>query len=390
MARLKSEVLQMHHDAHGVPLGYRMIGGMPGMARWLAGPLAPLVNAVSRLPIYGWVMEKVAGMDRRRPQPPFAVRPLASLLKARPKPGSRGRCSDGDPSTSLGMTVSESSSVPENCHAELVEASPLACPDDSRNTPDRSAARKVVLFDDTYANYLEPRVGLSAVELLEGCGYEVILARAGCCQRPRLSKGLVRAAKQHGTKTMRKLDVYARQGLPIICLEPSCASALKEDLPDLVDDAAMGQRVAGCVTMIDVFLEAEVAAGHIAPLRCDPGEYVLHGHCHQKSTFGTASIHNHFARVDDATCEEIDSGCCGMAGSFGYEHYDLSLRVGEDRLFPAIRQAAADGKTILACGISCRHQLHDALGVGARHWVEVVRPGLTPALHRGICPAQRT
>ncbi len=327
MARLKSDVLQMHHDAHGVPLGYRMIGGMPGLSRWLAGPLAPLVNAVSRLPLYGWVMEKVAGMDRRRPQPPFAVRPLASLLKARPTP---------------------------ECNGER---------------------RKVVLFDDTYANYLEPRVGLSAVELLEGCGYEVILARAGCCQRPRLSKGLVRAAKKHGTKTMEKLDVFARQGLPIVCLEPSCASALKDDLPDLVDDAEMGQRVAGLVTMIDVFLEGEVEAGRIPPLTFDPGDYVLHGHCHQKSTFGTAAIHSHFARVDDATCEEIDSGCCGMAGSFGYEHYDLSLKVGEDRLFPAIREAAAEGKTVLACGISCRHQLHDALSIGARHWVEVVHPG---------------
>jgi Fe-S oxidoreductase len=327
MARLKSEVLQMHHDAHGVPLGYRMVGGMPGMARVLAGPLAPLVNAVSRLPIYGWIMEKVAGTDRRRPQPPFAVRPLASLLKARPKPVASGERS------------------------------------------------RVVLFDDTYANYLEPRVGLSAVELLEGCGYEVILARAGCCQRPRLSKGLVRAAKKHGTKTMEKLDVFAREGLPIICLEPSCASALKDDLPDLVDDAEMGQRVAACITMIDVFLEAEVAAGNIPPLEFEPGDYALHGHCHQKSAFGTAAIHSHFSRSTDATCEEVDSGCCGMAGSFGYEHYDLSIQVGEERLFPAVRKAVADGKTVLACGISCRHQLHDALGVGARHWVEVVQPG---------------
>lgn len=327
MARLKSEVLQMHHDAHGVPLGYRMVGGMPGMARWLAGPLAPLVNAVSRFPLYGWVMEKVAGMDRRRPQPPFAVRSLASLLKARPLADSNGE------------------------------------------------QRKVVLFDDTYANYLEPRVGLSAVELLEGCGYEVILARAGCCQRPRLSKGLVRAAKKHGTKTMEKLDVFAKQGLPIICLEPSCASALKDDLPDLIDDAELGQRVAGRIVMIDAFLEAEVAAGHIPPLDFEPGDYALHGHCHQKSSFGTATIHSHFERTADATCEEVDSGCCGMAGSFGYEHYDLSVQVGEERLFPAVRKAMAEGKTILACGISCRHQLHDVLGIGARHWVEVVRPG---------------
>ena len=329
MARLKSEALQMHHDEHGVPVGYWLIGGMPGMARLVAGPLAHIVNLVSKLPGYAWMMEKVAGIDRRRPQPPFATRPLASLLRAR-------------------------------------ERSAKAAAGDSG---------KVVLFNDTYASYMEPRVGLSAVELLEGCGYEVIIANAGCCQRPRLSKGLVRAAKRDGTKTMQRLDEYARQNLPILCLEPSCASALADDLPDLVDDAEMGSRVAACIKMIDVFLEEEVSAGKIAPLTIDPGQYALHGHCHQKAEFGTAAIHSHFERTGAAACEEVDSGCCGMAGSFGYEHYELSQAVGEDRLFPAVRKAMADGKTILACGISCRHQLHDSLDVEAKHWVEVVAPG---------------
>ena len=127
--------------------------------------------------------------------------------------------------------------------------------------------------------------------------------------------------------------------------------------------------------MIDVFLEEEVAACHIPPLAIDAGQYLLHGHCHQKAEFGTTAIHNHFARVAHADCEEVDSGCCGMAGSFGYEHFDVSRVVGEDRLFPAVRQAMNQGKTVIACGISCRHQLHDMLDVNAKHWVEVVLPG---------------
>lgn len=339
MARLKSEVLQIHHDEHGVPLGYWMIGSMPQMARWLAGPLAHVVNIVARLPGYGWMLEKIAGMDRRRAMPPFATRTLGQLLRARRV----GRVSRPVP--------------------------------DGSGDPSYVARPKVVLFDDTYVNYMEPRVGLSAVGLLEGCGYEVILARAGCCQRPRLSKGLVRQAKRDGTKTMQKLDVYARQGLPIVCLEPSCASALADDLPDLIDDAELGRRVAGCVTMIDVFLEREVAAGRIPPLAATASAFLLHGHCHQKSEFGTAAIHRHFARMPGVTCEEVDSGCCGMAGSFGYEHFDVSLQVGERRLFPAVRQAMVENKTVIACGISCRHQLRDALQVEARHWVEVVRAG---------------
>jgi Fe-S oxidoreductase len=190
-----------------------------------------------------------------------------------------------------------------------------------------------------------------------------------------LSKGLVRDAKRHGTRTMQNLDVFARQGLPILCLEPSCASALADDLPDLLDDEPLGRRVASCVQMIDVFLDREVAAGRIPPLRATAAQFLLHGHCHQKAEFGTAAIHRHFARMTGVTCQEVDSGCCGMAGSFGYEHFDLSQQIGEDRLFPAVRRAAAAGQTIIACGISCRHQLHDCLDVPAKHWVEVVRPG---------------
>jgi Fe-S oxidoreductase len=174
---------------------------------------------------------------------------------------------------------------------------------------------------------------------------------------------------------MQNLDAFAREGLPILCLEPSCASSLADDLPDLLDDEELGARVAGCVKMIDVFLADEVAAGHVPPLVAGAGGFLLHGHCHQKAQFGTAAIHAHFARMPDVTCDEVDCGCCGMAGSFGYEHYELSRQIGEDRLFPAVREAIRDGKTIVACGISCRHQLKDFLGVEAKHWVEVVRPG---------------
>jgi Fe-S oxidoreductase len=335
MSRLKSDVLQMHHDRHGIPLGYRLIGGMPDMARWLAGPLAHVVNSVARLPGYGWLMEKIAGIDRRRPQPPFATRSLSRLLNDRRRPSSRDETA-------------------------------------ARRRPELG---RVVLFDDTYASCMEPRVGLAAIDLLEGCGYEVVLARAGCCQRPRLSKGLVRQAKRRGTRTMQRLDVFARQGLPIVCLEPSCASALADDLPDLVDDEALGRRVADRIRMIDVFLDEQVAAGKIAPLGVQPGAYLLHGHCHQKAEFGTAAIHRHFSRSGSVEWSEVDSGCCGMAGSFGYEHYDLSRQIGEDRLFPAVRAAIAEDKTIIACGISCRHQLRDLVHVEARHWVEVMRPG---------------
>ncbi|MEM1027123.1 MAG: FAD-binding and (Fe-S)-binding domain-containing protein [Planctomycetota bacterium] len=320
MSKLKAEALQMRHDQQGVPLGYKLIGRMPDVSKFMFGPMAWFGKTLDKLTPYRVLFEKLTGIDRRRPLPPFATRHLKSRLKQR------------------------------------------------RSTPPPAAdAKTVVLFNDTYTNTMEPHLGVAAVKLLEGCGYRVILANAGCCQRPRLSKGMVKEAKKLGTKTMTNLDAFAEQGLPIVCLEPSCASALADDLPDLIDDAELGQRVAAHVKMIDVFLEAEGVK-----LRSKHPDVLLHGHCHQKALFGTSAIKLLFENMPDTTCEEVDSGCCGMAGSFGYEHHDLSEKIGEDRLFPAVRNAVKDGKTIVACGISCRHQLHDFLDVKAKHWVETV------------------
>ena len=321
MAKLKSDTLQMHHDEHGTPLGYKLMGRIPNTAKLVAGPMAPIANRVMKLPGMNVLMEKMLGVDRRRPMPPFATKTLKSHLKKHVKadvPVTRG---------------------------------------------------KVVLFDDTYANYYEPNVGMDAIRLLEACGYEVEIARAGCCQRTRMSKGLVREAKKYGTPTMMNLDKCGGGTAPILCLEPSCASSLVDDLPDLIDDEELGKRVAGRVKMIDEFLREEGVS-----LQSKVGDILLHGHCHQKSAFGTDAIEGFFEDMEDCSCDEAGAGCCGMAGSFGYEHYDLSRKIGEERLFPAVREAVKDGKTIVACGISCRHQLHDMLDVKAKHFVEVVEP----------------
>lgn len=323
MAKLKSDTLQMRYDKHGTPLGAKIIGGSPEAAKLSSGIIAPLANFVQSLTLFKIFFEKITGIDRRRPYPKLARRTLTKLLCQR-KP--------------------------------------------QQIKPDKH----VVLFDDTYANYYEPRVGLAAVELLEGLGYRVTIAKAGCCQRPRLSKGLVKEAKRLGTRTMANLDVFARQGLPILTLEPSCASSLADDLPDLIDDRELGQRVAGQIKMIDTFLAEELAAGRLeGKLVCDSQKVLLHGHCHQKSLFDTEGIKQllEHAGVD---VNEVDSGCCGMAGSFGYEHHDLSMKIGEQRLFPAVRDKTPD-TAIVACGISCRHQIKDGCDQPSRHFVELLK-----------------
>jgi Fe-S oxidoreductase len=224
-------------------------------------------------------------------------------------------------------------------------------------------------------NYHEPGVGISAVELLESCGYKVILARAGCCQRPKISHGFLKKAKKEGEKTLLNLKKFIDKGLPVVVCEPGCASALTDDLPDLVEDEQLGKLIRENVMMIDVFLEREIAAGHIEnAFSSHYNKILIHGHCHQKSLYGTGAMKSVLERVPGLSVEVLDTGCCGMAGSFGYEreHYEMSLKVGEDRLFPALRSKEPE-TGVVACGFSCRHQIAHGTGVGAKHWVEVLR-----------------
>ena len=325
VARLKSEFLQHYHDKHGTSLRDRLISRSRRMAQFCSGWKAPLVNAIQRTALFRFILEKLTGFDHRRRLPEYARETLPAWF--------------------------------------------------ARRSNGAAAKKKVVLFDDTYLNFHEPHVGQSAVELLESCGFEVILAQAGCCQRPRISHGFLKLAKAEGEPVLRKLDDYISQGLDIVCCEPSCCSALTDDLPDLIGDRSLKQRIADHVMMIDVFLDRAVHTGHIAD-RFKPlvDKLVLHGHCHQKALYGTAAMNALYAKTDGLEFSELETGCCGMAGSFGYEkeHYDLSLQVGEDRLLPALRKLD-DNTAIVACGFSCRHQIADTTGKQALHWVQTLR-----------------
>ena len=322
MSRLKSDVLQMRYRQRGTPWLDRLLGNVAATSRLAAGRWAWFANRLQAAGPLRWLLARL-GIDRRRPLPRYASQTLASWFQAR----------GGSP----------------------------------------PAARQVVLFCDTFANYFEPHVGQAAVELLEGCGYQVLLADVGCCQRPPLSRGLVDQAARDGLQTLQRLDTVGSAETPLLVLEPSCASALADDLPDLIDDQTLGERIAGRVQLVDAFLAAELQEGRLqVPLQATAGRLLIHGHCHQKALFGTQTMKDVLAAIADVEFEEVDAGCCGMAGSFGYQHYDLSKKIGEDRLFPAVRDRA-NGTEVVACGISCRHQLHDFLGVQAKHWVEVVR-----------------
>jgi FAD/FMN-containing dehydrogenase/Fe-S oxidoreductase len=325
MAKMKADVSQMYYDEHGTKLRDRLIRDSSKAASRLSGPLSGLINFVQHTSLFRYAMEKLAGFDRRRTLPEYASEPFYKWFE---KKGNN-----------------------------------------SYKNPDR----RVVLFADTYLNFHEPNIGISALQLLNACGYEVILANVGCCQRPKISHGFLREAKEEGTKTIAGLKKFIDQGLTIVVCEPSCASALNDDLPDLIEDEALGIQLQEKVMMIDKFLAREISAGRIdKTFESTAGNLLIHGHCHQKALYGTQTMKTIFGKTNQ-TVSEIPSGCCGMAGSFGYEseHYELSHKIGDSILFPAAK-SMKPGTTLVANGFSCRHQIAHFTGVKPKHWVEVI------------------
>jgi FAD/FMN-containing dehydrogenase/Fe-S oxidoreductase len=325
MAKMKSDVAQMYYDEHGTTLRDRLIRDAPAMAARFSGTLAGMVNSVQDTGLFRNVMEGLAGFDKRRKLPSYAKETFQKAIQRRTN----------------GSIKSE---------------------------------RKVVLFADTYVSYHEPGIGLSALELLESCGYEVIVANVGCCQRTKISHGFLRDAKRDGAKTVSALKPYLDAGLHVVVCEPSCASALNDDLPDLLADEGISIQLKNQVKVVDEFLAHELESGLLNhSFEAVSSSVSIHGHCHQKALYGTNSM-KQILGLTGASVGEIPSGCCGMAGSFGYEkeHYEISRKIGEAVLFPAVK-GLKEGTTLVANGFSCRHQIEHFTGVKAKHWVEVVR-----------------
>ncbi len=328
MAKLKYEFLQHYYDDHGTPLSARALGNAATVAP-LGRAIAPVANTLLPLKPVRWLVEKTAGVDRRRVMPTYARQSFGSWRRAHEKAQT----------------------------AQNGEAKP-----------------KVALFADTWTMYNEPAVGVAATRVLEALGYAVEHVNYGCCGRPQLSKGLLREAKKLAAKNVEALHTYVERGVQVVGLEPSCVASFQDDYRDLVPGEKT-EAVAKNVKMIDQFLAKEWTQGRIEPgkaFRKNGAPVMLHGHCQQRAIQGTSSTKAVLGWVGEVS--EVDSGCCGMAGSFGYGHYDVSMQIGEQRLFPAVR--AHEGETA-ACGFSCRHQIRDGTGKRAKHLTELLAEALT-------------
>lgn len=335
MTRLKSEWLTHYYKAHGTPLRARLIG-YTYLVNRVGSALAPISNWVLHMPGAGVLGEKLLRMSRHRPLPLFAPRPFHAWFRRH------------------------------------------------RTHPNAGRLGKVILFPDTFVDYNEPQIGRAAVRLLESLGYEVILPeRRVCCGRPMISKGLLDDAQRLARQQVEALAPYVERGLPIVGLEPSCILTFRDEYPDLLDDP----RTAGIAKqsfLIDEFLASEVAKGRISlGLRGKSKQFLFHGHCHQKALVGSAATLS-LLRQAGAEVKEADSGCCGMAGSFGYEaeHYEISQAIGERALLPAVRALPPEVE-VLAMGVSCRQQIAHGTGRRARHLVEVLKDASGPSLGRG-------
>jgi FAD/FMN-containing dehydrogenase/Fe-S oxidoreductase len=334
MAKIKYEFLAQYQAVHGVPLRSRFFANIHGLSR-LAHRFAPLLNPALRLPLVRRLNQKVLGIAPERVLPPFAAQSFRAWFERRQK-GAR-----------------------------------LAGP-----SPDRP----VVLFVDTFTNFNHPEIGQAAVRLLEAAGHRVVLADHGCCGRPMISKGLLSQARAAAQRNVATLAPFVEQAIPIVGLEPSCLLTLRDEYLDLLPDDPRARQVAGGAVMLEEFLAGQADRGELKlNWKPEPRRVLVHGHCYQKALVGTVPLLQ-MLRLPGWEVSEINSGCCGMAGSFGYEaeHYKVSQAMGEDRLFPAVRSAGAD-TLVAAAGMSCRHQIAHGAGRTPQHPVVLLAGALLEA-----------
>lgn len=241
--------------------------------------------------------------------------------------------------------------------------------------PITSFKTTVVLFNDTFTQFNNPKIGQSAFRLLNFLGYNVILPKWKCCGKPYISKGMLEKARKRAEILVEELADYAKNGIPIIGLEPSCLFAIKNEFPDLVDDTfrEKSENVAKMCTTLDKFLLNLLRQGKISLNSHQERAIKIHHHCHQKAYEGIVDLEEVLKNIPEYKVESIPSGCCGMAGSFGYEkeHYDFSMKIGHLVLFPTIRDCK-EKTTIIANGFSCRSQIKQGTGQEAFHLAEIL------------------
>jgi len=317
---MKIEYLAQYNARHGLRLRDRLVAFLPRYAPWLA-PIAPLANAAQALG------KRFAGFAAERSLPAW--------------------------------------------RRDVFRADP----------PAAATGREVVLLVDTFNRYFEPENARAALRVLEAAGYRVHEARPAeggrplCCGRTFLAAGLVDQAKREAGRMLDALAPWVERKVPIIGLEPSCLFSLRDEFGVMLSGT---EALAKQAVLFEEFLAREADAGTLAlELKPVASEALLHGHCHQKAFGAMGAVEQVLRLVPELSVKPIESSCCGMAGSFGYEaeHYGISMKMAEASLLPALRAAASDS-LLVADGTSCRHQIADGIRREAMHVARVLERAL--------------
>lgn len=333
MARLKAEFTAAYYDRHGTPLRARLFGHIHRLNR-LGSLIPPLANATLRSAPGRWALARI-GVAPERALPTLARQRFSAWVR---------------------------------------QQGPVFPP---------GAAEAPILIADTYTEYNTPRLGQAALRVAQAAGFRVEVwgpRELDCCGRPLISKGLLDGARALAVRNVQRMGPVVARGGRFMLLEPSCAAAFRDEYADLVPAALRGEaeQIAAATLTVEEWLAEIGAEGKLPPERFDaqPREVLLHGHCYERALWGTTATHLALRLIPNCHVTELDDGCCGVAGSFGYEreHYTLSMQIGEQRLLPAVR--AAPEAITAASGVSCREQVHHGAGRTALHPVEIVAAAL--------------
>jgi FAD/FMN-containing dehydrogenase/Fe-S oxidoreductase len=334
VAKLKAEFQHQYYKANGVPLRTRLIGNFAGMNK-MASLTPRLYNFFFKTDKLARLGKKVIGFHPDRSMPLLHETTFRKWFNQRHK---NGQTAKGN-------------------------------------------GRKVVLFCDEFTDYNDTPIGKSTVRLLEKLGYEVIMPEHEESGRSFLSKGLLDNAQKLARHNVAQLADYVSEDVPIIGIEPSAILTLRDEYPELVSEdlKEKADHLAQHTYIVDEFIGREIDQGRIKREQFTDEEQLikLHGHCHQKALSTLVPTKKMLELPRNYKVHMIPSGCCGMAGSFGYEkeHYDLSMKIGELVLFPTVRKTE-ESTLIAAPGTSCRHQIHDGTGRQAYHTVEILEGAL--------------
>jgi Fe-S oxidoreductase len=382
MAKLKYEVLAQRHETYGVPLRARVFAQINLISR-LTSPFGRIANLVARIPPLRLVLQRVAGIAAQRPLPAFASQSFQRWFKTRDDLRTAHPEALEGPEQREGLTSpSPRKERGQGVRLPFSGAWGRAPSSTSERGPGGGASRgDAVLFHDTFTDYYHPEVGKAAVRILEALGYNVVLAeRAGCCGRPAISKGLLSTARRWARTNVDALLPYARRGVPIVGTEPSCLLTFRDEYPDLLRDDD-SKAVAAQSFLLDellVKLAAEEPNNVAAIFREGVAQDVLlHAHCHQKAIVGPEPTLQALRLVPGYKVSLVETSCCGMAGSFGFEaeHYEVSKAMGSLKLFPAV-EAASPATAIAITGVSCRQQIGHFTSRKPRHALEILADAL--------------